>query len=77
MSRICSVESCGKRPRVGNIVSHANNKVKRWVYPNVHKMRFTYTNDISGHVYSGAVCTKCVKAGLVKKYLKMSNSNGK
>ena len=36
MSRICSI--CDKCPQVGNLVSHANNKTKRWVYPNTHKM---------------------------------------
>lgn len=65
MARICS--SCGKRPMVANLVSHANNKVKRWVYPNVHRMRFTVTGDNSGRVLAGAVCTKCVKAGKVAK----------
>lgn len=65
MARICS--NCGKRPQVANIVSHANNKVKRWVYPNVHRMRFTLVGDNSRKVHAGNVCTKCVKAGLVTK----------
>lgn len=64
MARICAV--CGKRPQVGNLVSHANNKVKRWVYPNVHKMRFTVTG-CSDKVHNDKVCTKCVKAKLVQK----------
>jgi large subunit ribosomal protein L28 len=63
MSRICSV--CDKRPQVGNRVSNANNKTKRWVYPNVHVMRYTLKNSAS--VKRGAVCTKCVKGGLVSK----------
>lgn len=67
MARICS--SCGKRPRVANNVSHANNKVKKWVYPNVHKMRFTFASDNSGKVHAGNVCTKCVKARKVQKVL--------
>jgi large subunit ribosomal protein L28 len=33
MSRICQVT--GKRPRVGNKVSHANNKSKRRFLPNL------------------------------------------
>lgn len=66
MSRICGV--CGKRPQVANIVSHANNKVKKWVYPNVHKMRFTLP-DCTNEVHSGKVCTKCVKAKKVTKVL--------
>lgn len=38
MARICQVT--GKRPRVGNNVSHANNKTKRKFYPNLQKKRF-------------------------------------
>lgn len=67
MSRTCSV--CGKGPQVANMVSHANNRVKKWVYPNVHKMRFMYSNDNSKKVHTGCVCTKCVKAKSVKKVL--------
>lgn len=65
MSRICAI--CSKRPQVGNLVSHANNKVKRWVYPNVHKMRFVKTGDPSKKVTRASVCTKCVKAQKVQK----------
>lgn len=65
MARICAI--CCKAPQVANLVSHANNKVKRWVYPNVHKMRFTHSNDTSGKVYNTKVCTKCLKAGKIKK----------
>lgn len=67
MARMCAV--CGKGPSVGNLVSHANNKVKRWIYPNVHRMRFTLAHDNSGKVCQAKVCTKCVKAGKVKKVL--------
>lgn len=67
MARICSI--CDKKPQVANHVSHANNKVKRWVYPNVHSMRFTVTGDNSHSVQRGKVCTKCVKAGKVKKVI--------
>ncbi len=38
MSRVCQVT--GKRPVSGNNVSHANNKTKRVVLPNVHDHRF-------------------------------------
>ena len=38
MSRVCQVT--GKRPQVGNNVSHANNKTRRKFYPNLHKKRF-------------------------------------
>jgi large subunit ribosomal protein L28 len=65
MSRICCL--CDKRPQVGNNVSHANNRTKRWVYPNVHKMRFVLTGQTPKKVIRGGVCTKCVKAGKVEK----------
>ncbi len=38
MSRVCEVT--GKRPTVGNRVSHANNKRKRRFLPNLHVQRF-------------------------------------
>ena len=65
MARICAI--CEKRPRVGNLVSNANNKVKRWLYPNVHTMRFKIVKDPKGLVHRAKVCTKCVKAGKIQK----------
>mmetsp|Transcript_2757 Transcript_2757/g.6152 ORF Transcript_2757/g.6152 Transcript_2757/m.6152 type:complete len:89 (+) Transcript_2757:2719-2985(+) len=41
MSRICEIT--GKRPRVGNRVSHAKNRTKRWLYPNLQTKRFFLT----------------------------------
>ena len=38
MSRVCQVT--GKRPTVGNRVSHANNKRRRRFLPNLHVHRF-------------------------------------
>ncbi len=38
MSKVCQIT--GKRPRVGNNVSHANNKTKRRFYPNLQTKRF-------------------------------------
>jgi large subunit ribosomal protein L28 len=38
MARVCDIT--GKRPQVGNNVSHANNKTKRKFYPNLQKKRF-------------------------------------
>ena len=65
MARVCYV--CDKRPQVANLVSHAKNRVKRWVYLNVHAMRFTMAGDQSGKVVRSKVCTKCVKAKKVTK----------
>jgi len=38
MSRVCQIT--GKKPQVGNNVSHANNKTKRRFLPNLHNRRF-------------------------------------
>ncbi len=38
MSRVCEIT--GKRPAVGNRVSHANNKKRRRFLPNLHAQRF-------------------------------------
>lgn len=38
MSKVCQIS--GKRPRVGNNVSHANNKTKRRFNPNLQTKRF-------------------------------------
>jgi large subunit ribosomal protein L28 len=38
MARVCQLT--GKRTRVGNNVSHANNKTKRKFYPNLKKKKF-------------------------------------
>ncbi len=67
MARICGL--CGKRPCVKNIVSNANNRVKKWVYPNVHTMRYTVKGSPKLTVHRGKVCTKCVKAGKVQKVI--------
>ncbi len=38
MARVCQVT--GKKPQVGNNVSHANNKTKRRFLPNLQNRRF-------------------------------------
>ena len=38
MARVC--EATGKKPMVGNNVSHANNKTKRRFLPNLQNRRF-------------------------------------
>ena len=64
MSRISSV--CEKRPQVKNLVSHAKNRTKKWVYPNVHQMQYVYPGK-ERQIKRGKVCTKCVKAGKIVK----------
>ncbi|MCR9066436.1 MAG: 50S ribosomal protein L28 [Cytophagales bacterium] len=38
MSKVCQIT--GKRTRVGNNVSHSNNRTKRKFYPNLQKKKF-------------------------------------
>jgi large subunit ribosomal protein L28 len=66
MARICAI--CGKRPQVANTVSNANNRTKRWVYPNVQKIHYK-TSLTGAAVHHDKVCTKCVKAGKVQKVI--------
>ena len=63
MSRVC--EGCGKKPVVGNSVSHANNKTKRVWYPNLQKLRCI--DGKTGSIRRVKVCTRCLRSGSVKK----------
>jgi large subunit ribosomal protein L28 len=47
MSRICKVS--GKKPLVGNKVSHAHNKSKRRQYPNLQQKRL-YIEELGKYV---------------------------
>jgi len=61
MSKMCEI--CGKKPLVGNNVSHAHNVTKRRFNPNLQKVRALY----KGKVKKMVVCTNCIKSGLVVK----------
>ncbi len=61
MSRMCEI--CGKKPLIGNNVSHAHNVTKRRFNPNLQKVRALYNGKIKKMV----VCTSCIKSGLVVK----------
>ncbi|MBT8490890.1 MAG: 50S ribosomal protein L28 [Deltaproteobacteria bacterium] len=63
MARVCEV--CGKKPSVGNKVSHANNKTKKIWYPNLQKFRVV--NEKTGAIQRMRVCTRCLRSGFVKK----------
>jgi large subunit ribosomal protein L28 len=54
---------CGKRPSVGNSVSHANNKSKRRWNPNLQRVRA----NLEGTVKYIKVCTRCLRSGKVRK----------
>ncbi len=61
MSKTCTI--CGKKPMVGNNVSHAHNLNKRRFNPNLQKVR---AMD-KGRVKKMVVCTNCIKSGHVVK----------
>ncbi len=62
MSREC--DFCGKKPQVGNLVSHSNVKTKRRFNPNLQKTRHQFPN---GTVRTLRVCTRCLRSGLIVK----------
>lgn len=61
MAKIC--EFCGKKPMVGNNVSHAHNLTKRRFKPNLQNVRAL----LDGRTQKIVVCTSCIKAGRVIK----------
>lgn len=61
MARVCGI--CGKKPMVGNNVSHAHNVNKRRFNPNLQNVRTVH----EGKVKKMVVCTKCIKSGFVVK----------
>jgi large subunit ribosomal protein L28 len=61
MSFMCEV--CGKRPQVGNSVSHANNRTKRRWLPNLQRVRV----QTAGGNRRMRVCTRCLRSGFVVK----------
>ncbi|MFH1699773.1 MAG: 50S ribosomal protein L28 [Candidatus Zixiibacteriota bacterium] len=64
MSKICEI--CGKKPGVGNSVSHAQNRTKRRWNPNLQ----TVHAKVNGVPKKMRVCTSCLKAGKVTKTVK-------
>jgi large subunit ribosomal protein L28 len=61
MSKAC--ELCGKKPMVGNNVSHAHNVNKRRFNPNLQRVKA----EVDGRVKRMVVCTSCIKSGHVIK----------
>jgi len=57
----CSV--CGKKRSVGNNVSHANNKTKRVLLPNIQRIRVA----TEGGTKRENVCTRCIRSKKVVK----------
>jgi large subunit ribosomal protein L28 len=61
MANFCYV--CNKGPRTGNRVSNANNRVKRRFMPNLQTVRILE----DGRRRKVRVCTRCIKAGKIRK----------
>ena len=61
MARTCDL--CGKKPSVGNNVSHANNRTKRMWRPNLQRVHAT----VDGTVRRILACTRCIRSGKVVK----------
>jgi large subunit ribosomal protein L28 len=61
MAYVCDI--CGKKPQVGNNVSHANNHTKRRWKPNLRRVRALR----AGSVQCIRVCTRCLRSGNVVK----------
>ena len=64
MSKACDI--CGKKPQVGNNVSHAHNLTKRRFNPNLQNVRVLK----DGRVQKLTVCTSCIKGGKVNKAMR-------
>jgi large subunit ribosomal protein L28 len=58
MSKVCDI--CGKKPAVGNNVSHAHNKTKRRWNVNLQTVRV----KIGGQTKKMKVCTRCLRSGI-------------
>jgi len=61
MARVCEI--CGKGPSVGNRVSHANNRTKRWWRPNLQRVHA----NVAGTVRHILACTRCIRSGRIVK----------
>lgn len=75
MSRVC--ELTGKRPIVGNHVSHSNHKTKRRFLPNLQKKRFYVPetgNWVTLKVSSKAI--KCINKLGIFQYVKKQQKKG-
>ena len=75
MARVCQLT--GKRPQVGNNVSHSNNKTKRRFLPNLQKKRFYIPEEdkwITLKVSTSAIRT--INKNGITSVLKKARENG-
>ncbi len=57
----CSI--CGKKRAVGNNVSHANNRTKRVLMPNIQRIKIVTDSGVK-RTY---VCTRCIRSKKIVK----------
>jgi large subunit ribosomal protein L28 len=62
MARQCEV--CGRRRNKSNKVSFSNKHHRYFQQPNLQKIRVVLAN---GSVVTKLVCTRCIKAGKIRK----------
>jgi large subunit ribosomal protein L28 len=60
---LASCIACGKKKTIGNNVSHANNRTKRQLMPNLQRTRIQTAHGVK----KAYVCTRCLRTGLVRK----------
>ena len=75
MARVCDIT--GKRPQVGNNVSHANNKTKRKFLPNLHKKSFYVPEEDAWITLK--VCSKSLRninKNVISSVLKKAQNEG-
>jgi large subunit ribosomal protein L28 len=61
MAQKCDI--CGKAPRYGNVISHANNTRRRRWNPNLRRVRAL----VQGTRKQLRVCTACLRSGRVTR----------
>lgn len=64
MARKCVI--CAKQVSTGNTVSHAKNRNRTKIRPNLQFVKMV----IKGNVSREWVCTRCLRSGKVKKAVK-------
>jgi len=69
MAKVCEI--CGKKPLVGNNVSHAHNTTRRRWIPNLQRVRVL----VNGVPNRFRVCASCLKAGKVVKNVSRRKPN--
>ncbi len=61
MAKKCLI--CDKHVVTGNNVSHAKNRTKKRIQPNLKRVKMI----VNGRVVRDWACTRCIRSGKVKK----------